>query len=86
MQEHRLVAYFSKKLHGVALNYLMYKNELYSLIQALKVWQHYLLPKIFIIFTDHESLKYLGDYSKLSRKHAQWVEFPETFAYTTNYK
>ena len=37
MQERRPIAYFSEKLHGTALNYLICDKELYSLIRALTV-------------------------------------------------
>ena len=36
MQEKQLIAYFSEKLNGVALNYLTYDEELYALVRALE--------------------------------------------------
>ena len=36
MQEKRLIAYFSEKLNGAALNYLTYDEELYALVRALE--------------------------------------------------
>ncbi|XP_019434813.1 PREDICTED: uncharacterized protein LOC109341363 [Lupinus angustifolius] len=59
MQEGHPVAYFSEKLGGPMLNYSTYDKELYALVRALQTWQHYLLPKEFVIHSDHESLKYL---------------------------
>ena len=59
MQEGHPIAYFSEKLNGAALNYPTYDKELYALVRSLKTWQHYLLPKEFVIHSDHESLKYL---------------------------
>jgi hypothetical protein len=59
MQEKRPIAYFSEKLNGAALNYPTYDKELYALVRALETWQHYLWPKEFFIYTDHESLKHL---------------------------
>nr|KYP40137.1 hypothetical protein KK1_038537 [Cajanus cajan] len=38
--------------------------ELYALIRALQVWEHYLVTKEFVIHTDHESLKYLRGQGK----------------------
>lgn len=52
------MAYFSEKLSGAHLNYSAYDKEFYALIRALGTWQHYLLPKEFVIHTDHESWKH----------------------------
>ncbi|XP_057982336.1 uncharacterized protein LOC131167551 [Malania oleifera] len=54
------IAYFSEKLNGVALSYSTYDKELYALVRALEMWQHYLWPKEFVIYFDHGSLKHLG--------------------------
>ncbi|KAI3448670.1 hypothetical protein Pfo_005335 [Paulownia fortunei] len=82
----RPIAYFSKKLSGATLNYPTYDKELYALVRTLETWQHYLWPKEFVIHTDHESLKHLKGQHKLSRRHAKWVEFIETFPYVIKYK
>ena len=39
-----------------------------------------------MIHTDHESLKHLKGQHKLNKRHAQWVEFTETFSYVIRYK
>nr|XP_016479949.1 PREDICTED: uncharacterized protein LOC107801179 [Nicotiana tabacum] len=86
MQDSKPVAYFNEKLNGATLNYSTYDKELYALVRALATWQHYLWPKEFVIKTDHESLRYLKSQGKLSRRHAKWVEFIETFPYVISYK
>jgi len=86
MQERRLVAYFSEKLSGPTLNYSVYEKELYALVRSLETWQHYLLPKEFVIHSDHESLKHLKGQLKLNRRHAKWSEFIESFPYIVKYK
>ncbi|XP_052883551.1 uncharacterized protein LOC128292703 [Gossypium arboreum] len=85
-QEMRLVAYFSEKLSGAMLNYLVYDKEMYALIRALETWQHYLLPKEITIHTDHESLRYITGQHKLNKRHAKWVKFLESFPYVIRYK
>ncbi|KAE8698135.1 pentatricopeptide repeat-containing protein [Hibiscus syriacus] len=86
MQERQPIAYFSEKLKGAQLNYSTYDKELLALVRALEVWQHYLLPKEFVIHTDHESLKWLNGQGKLNKRHARWVEFIESFPYIIKYK
>jgi hypothetical protein len=39
-----------------------------------------------VILSNHESLKHLKRQGKLSRIHAKWVEFIETFMYVIKYK
>eukprot|EP01018_Ginkgo_biloba_P010325 Gb_18701 [translate_table: standard] len=52
-QEGRPVAYFSEKLNEARQKYFVYDKEFYALVQALNYWRHYLLPKEFVVFTDH---------------------------------
>jgi hypothetical protein len=86
MQDRRPIAYFSENISGATLNDPTYDKELYALLRTLEVWQHYLWPKEFVIHSDHESLKHLKGQGKLSRRHAKWVEFIETFLYMIKYK
>ncbi|KAL4290980.1 hypothetical protein GQ457_14G015370 [Hibiscus cannabinus] len=85
-QERRPIAYFSEKLSGATLNYLVYDKEMYALIQVLETWQHYLLPKEFVIHIDHEALRHITGQHKLNKRHAKWVEFLESFPYVIRYK
>ncbi|RDY01302.1 Retrovirus-related Pol polyprotein, partial [Mucuna pruriens] len=48
------IAFFSEKLKGAQLKYSTYDKELYALVKALQVWQHYLLTNEFIVHSDHE--------------------------------
>ncbi|KAI9184749.1 hypothetical protein LWI28_000755 [Acer negundo] len=59
---------------------------MYAFVRALETWQHYLWPKEFVIHMDHKSLKHLKGQHKLIKRHANWVEFIETFPYVIKYK
>ena len=74
MQEGHPIAYFSEKLNGFVLNYSTYDKELYVLVRALKNWQHYLLPKQFVIHSDHESMssREIRGFRVRSRKSCSW--------------
>ncbi|XP_071901056.1 uncharacterized protein [Coffea arabica] len=72
-QNNRPLAYFSEKLSGGALNYPTYDKELYAVVCALEVWQHYLMPKEFVIHTDHESIKFLKGQDGAKKAEAVWA-------------
>ncbi|RDX62710.1 Retrovirus-related Pol polyprotein from transposon 17.6, partial [Mucuna pruriens] len=75
LQEGHPISYFSENI-----------KDLYALVRALHVWQHYLLPKKFVIHNEHDSLKHLRDQGKLNKRHAKWVEFLEQFPYVIKHK
>jgi hypothetical protein len=47
-QDDRPIAYFSEKLNEAKGKYSTYDKEFYVVIQALKKWRHYLVPKEFV--------------------------------------
>ena len=55
-QEDRRVAYYSEKLDDAKLKYSTYDKEFYDIIQALKKWRHYLIPKEFVLHSDNHAL------------------------------
>jgi len=74
-QEGKPIAYFSEKLNDVKKKYSIYDQEFYAIVQALKKWRHYLLPKEFVLYTDHQALQYLNRQGKLNQRHMKWAEF-----------
>ena len=52
-QEGKPIAYFSEKLNDAKKKYFFYDQEFYAIVQALKKWRHYVLPKYFFLYTDH---------------------------------
>ena len=69
-QEHRLVAYFSEKLSEEKHKYSLYDKELYDVVQALKKWRHYLMPKEFLLYSDNHALQFINSQPKLNQRHA----------------
>ena len=59
-QEGHPIAFFSEKLNEARLKYSTYDKELYAVVQALRYWRHYLLPQEFILFSNHEALRFLS--------------------------
>ena len=66
MQEGRVVAYASRQLRKHELNYPTHDLELAAVVDALKIWRHYLIGHKCEIYTDHKSLKYIFTQSDLN--------------------
>ena len=75
IQEGMPVAFFSEKLNDAKRKYSMYDQEFYAIVQALKKWRHYLMPKEFVLYIDHKALQYSGSQHKLNQRHMKWVEY-----------
>jgi hypothetical protein len=80
-QEDRPVAYFSEKLDEAKMKYSTYDKEFYAIIQALKKWRHYLIPKEFVLYSDNHALQFVSQQDKLKQKHAKWVEYMQNFTF-----
>lgn len=85
-QEGRPIAFFSEKLNEAKRKYSTYDKEFYAIIRALNFWSHYLLPLEFVLFSDHEALKYLSTQHRLNARHAKWVEFLQSFQFAIKHK
>ena len=44
------------------------------------------MHKKFILFSDHEALKYINGQHKFSHWHAKWVAFLQEFTFTLRHK
>ena len=85
-QEGRPVAFFSGKLNEAKKKYSSYDLELYAMVQAMKKWRHYLLPKEFIVYTDNHALSFLNGQEKLNHRHLKWVESLQAYTFTIKHK
>ena len=85
-QAGRPIAFFSEKLNDVRKNYSTYDVEFYAIVQALRHWRHYLVPKEFVLFTDHIALKYVNTQKKLNSRHAKWVSFLQGYTFVLKHK
>ena len=85
-QEGHPVEFYSQKLNDVQRRYPNYDREFYAIIQSLCHWRHYLLPKEFVLFSDHDALKNLHDQKKISDRHARWIEYMQDFVFVIRHK
>jgi hypothetical protein len=56
-------------------NYATHDVELTAIVHALKMWQHYLLGRKFLLKIDHISLKYLFDQHNLNGRQERILSF-----------
>ena len=85
-QEGRLITFFSEKMNEAKKKYFVYDQEFYAIVQALKKWRHYLLPKEFVMFTHHKALQYINNQGKLKQRHSKWVEFLECHTFVLKHR
>ena len=86
MQNHRPVAYYSRKMTDPEKNYVNHEQELLAAIVALKVFRCYLLGNHFTLITDNKPNTYLDSQPTLSRRQARWSEYLQRFHYTWVHK
>ena len=85
-QEGKPIAYFSENLNDTKNKYYVYDQEFYAIVQALKKWRHYLFPKEFVLYTDHQALQYLNSQGKLNQRHMKWVEFLQSYIFVLKHR
>ena len=44
-----------------------------------------MLPTEFVLFSDHQALRYLNSQKKLNARHDKWVEFLNEYSFMINY-
>ena len=72
--------------NGSRRNHSTYDKASYAIIRALTNWRHYLILKEFVLYLDHEDLKYINGQHKLSNRHAKWVEFFQAYTFVIKHK
>ena len=86
-QEKKPVAFYNEKLCKARRNWSTNDKEFYSVIRALKVWEHYLVWKEFVLYSNCGALKHLSNQTRISKDiHARWIQFLQRFPFKLMYK
>jgi hypothetical protein len=85
-QAGRPIECFSENLNEVRNNYSTYDVEFYAIVEALRHWRHYLVPKEFVFFTDRIALKYVNTQKKLNNRHEKWFSFLQGYTFVLKNK
>eukprot|EP01135_Chromosphaera_perkinsii_P007805 Nk52_evm1s1017 gene=Nk52_evmTU1s1017 len=80
------IAFHSRTFSPAEKNYDIRDKENLSIIDALRTWRHYLLGNKTLVYTDHQSLKYLFSQPHLKERQARWLEFLSQFDMEILYK
>jgi hypothetical protein len=85
MQDGHVVAYASLQLRKHEVHYLTHDLELAAVVQALKIWRHYLMGKRCELYMNHKSLKYMFTQIDLNLRQKRWLELIQDYDLGINY-
>ena len=77
---------FIENLDEYKKKYLVYDQEFYVIFQEIKKCRNYLFPKEFVLFTDHQALRYLNTRAKINQRHMKWEKFMQSYNFVLNHK
>lgn len=85
-QEGRVIAYASRILNKAEQKYSTYELEALAIVFVLKTWRHYLIGNTFVLYTDHEPLKWLLSHKIGNSKVARWLLTIQEFDFLVEYR
>ena len=85
-QDNRSIAFFSEKVCETRSKWSAYEPEFFAVVQTLKHWEHYLIQREFVLYTDHQALKHINNQVSINRMHARWVAYIQRFHFTLKHK
>ena len=85
-QDNKPVAFFSEKVCEARSKWSTYELEFFVVVRTLKHWEHYLIQREFVLYTDHQALKHINSQVSINKMYAQWVAYIQRFHFTLKHK
>ena len=85
MQNHRPIAFESRKLKNYERHYSIYEKEMLAILHALTKFRQLLVGSKFKIKTDHNSLKYFLEQKELNERQQKWVSKVQAYDFEIVY-
>lgn len=82
------IAYHSRQFAPAEANYDTHDKELLAIIDAFKVWRHYLIsaPTPITVLSDHNNLVYFTKNQHLNRRQYRWSQFLADFDFVITFR
>ena len=83
----RPIAFYSRKITALELNYNIHNKELLSVVEAFREWRVYLEGSRYPIevYMDHKNLIYFATIKQLNRRQTRWVETLVSYNFKITY-
>ena len=76
----------SEKLDDARQKWSTYNQKFHVILKVLKTQEHCLIQKEFVLYGDHQALKYFNSQQKLSNMHVRWVSYMYKFTFVLKHK
>jgi hypothetical protein len=86
MQDGQVISYASRQLRKHEENCPTHDLELVAVVDALKIWRHYLIGHRCKIYSGQKSLKYIFTQTDLNLRPRRWLELIKDYDVGINYQ